>query len=169
MERRRRGRGEREPAASPRLRASLPYVFFGLGTGVLVLYAALGDVSTDEQRGAVATPAAVALTQYGPRRMAAVPLPRRSTRRTALHQRTGRLPAGLLLLGALPWTGLLLLSFGAVPGVAAVCCAAALAQTLALVACPGDPQGIGLLVYGVAAALQACLVRGLLGRATAHR
>ncbi|WP_327346362.1 hypothetical protein [Streptomyces europaeiscabiei] len=77
--------------------------------------------------------------------------------------------AGLLPLGASLWTGLLLQSFGAVPGAAAVCCAAALAQTLALTACPGDPQGIGLLVYGVAAALQACLVRGLLGRATAHR
>ncbi|MDX3689218.1 hypothetical protein PV726_02480 [Streptomyces europaeiscabiei] len=76
----------------------------------------------------------------------------------------GRL-AGLLLLGALLWTGLLLQSFGAVPGAAAVCRAAALALTV----CPGDPQGIGLLVYGVAAALQACLVRGLLGRATAHQ
>ncbi|MDX3136094.1 hypothetical protein PV367_41315 [Streptomyces europaeiscabiei] len=77
--------------------------------------------------------------------------------------------AGLLLLGASLWTGLLLQSFGAVPGAAAVCCAAALAQTLAQTVCPDDPQGIGLLVYGVAAALQACLVRGLLGRATAHR
>lgn len=77
--------------------------------------------------------------------------------------------AGLLLLGAVLWTGLLLQSFGAVPGAAAVCCATAAAQTLALATHPGDPHGIGLLVYGVAAALQVGLVCGLLGRATAHR
>jgi hypothetical protein len=67
------------------------------------------------------------------------------------------------------WTGLLLQSFGAVLGAAAVCCATALARTLALATYPGDPHGIGLLVHGVAAALQTGLVCGLLGRATAHR
>ncbi|WP_432116813.1 hypothetical protein [Streptomyces sp. bgisy032] len=77
--------------------------------------------------------------------------------------------AGLLLLGAVLWTGLLLQSFGAVTGATAVCCAAALAQTLLLVTRTGDPHASGALVYGTAAAVQAALVCTLLGRATAHR
>lgn len=67
------------------------------------------------------------------------------------------------------WTGLLLQSFGAVLGAAAVCCAAALAQTLALLTHAGDPRLVGLAVYAAAATVQVALARGLLGRATAHR
>ncbi|GGS96068.1 hypothetical protein GCM10010254_15010 [Streptomyces chromofuscus] len=77
--------------------------------------------------------------------------------------------AGLLLLGVVLWTGLLLQSFGAVLGAAAICGAAALAQTLALVTHTGAPHLAGPTVYGCAAAAQAALVCGLLGRATAHR
>ncbi|MFE1456892.1 hypothetical protein ACFW7K_18550 [Streptomyces sp. NPDC058735] len=77
-------------------------------------------------------------------------------------------PAGLLLLGVVLWTGLLLQSFGAVTGAAAVCCAAALAQTPLLTTRTGDPHLAGALVYGTAA-VQAALVCTLLGRATAHR
>ncbi|MFI1100004.1 hypothetical protein [Streptomyces melanogenes] len=46
----------------PRLAASVPYALFGLGTGVLVLYAAVGDVFADGAVAAVAAPSAVALT-----------------------------------------------------------------------------------------------------------
>jgi hypothetical protein len=77
--------------------------------------------------------------------------------------------AGLLLLGVVLWTGLLLQSFGAVTGATAVCCAAALAQTLLLVTRTGDPQLAATAVYGTAAAVQTALVCTLLGRATAHR
>ncbi|MGI5374832.1 hypothetical protein ACQEV2_11405 [Streptomyces sp. CA-251387] len=77
--------------------------------------------------------------------------------------------AGLLLLGALLWTGLLLQSFGAVLGAATVCCVAALAQTAGLVTHTGSPHEVGLIVYGAAAMIQAALVCALLGRVTAHR
>ncbi|WP_200304411.1 hypothetical protein [Streptomyces adelaidensis] len=198
------------PGGSPRLSASLPYAFCGLGTGVLVLYAALGDLIAHEGHGAVAAPAAVALTlSMGPaewllyrfrseglaglrststtgafRRAASVTLVQclagyLATLLILAHATAALWPgapdldavhlAGLLLLGAVLWTGLLLQSFGAVPGAAAVCCAAALAQTVALVTYSGDPHLTGLLVYGVAAGLQTALVCGLLGRATAHR
>ncbi|MEV6649860.1 hypothetical protein [Streptomyces sp. NPDC051219] len=61
------GRGGREGTASrvrpaPRLAASLPYGLFGLGTGVLVLHAALGEVLASGPGAAVAAPSAVALT-----------------------------------------------------------------------------------------------------------
>ncbi|MFE9413153.1 hypothetical protein ACFYN0_30830 [Streptomyces sp. NPDC006704] len=49
-------------AVSPRLTASVPYGLFGLGAGVLVLYAALGDVFRHGSTGTVAGPSAVALT-----------------------------------------------------------------------------------------------------------
>ncbi|MGW1543607.1 hypothetical protein ACWCPM_25760 [Streptomyces sp. NPDC002309] len=77
--------------------------------------------------------------------------------------------AGLLLLGVVLWTGLLLQSFGAVLGAAAVCGTAALAQTLALVTGAGPPHLVALAVYGCVAVAQAALVCTLLGRATAHR
>jgi hypothetical protein len=77
--------------------------------------------------------------------------------------------AGLLLLGVVLWTGLLLQSFGAVLSAATICCAAALAQTVALVTHAGSPHWIGLIVHGTAAAAQAALVCALLGRVTAHR
>ncbi|MBD0837160.1 hypothetical protein ICC28_00325 [Streptomyces sp. TRM68416] len=46
----------------PALTASLPYALFGLGSGVLVVHAALGDALTGAATTAVAAPAAVALT-----------------------------------------------------------------------------------------------------------
>jgi hypothetical protein len=75
--------------------------------------------------------------------------------------------ATLLLIGAVLWTGLLLQSFGAAPGAALVCCAAAVAQTLALDL--GAPPSTAVVVSGTAAALLAALVCVVLGRATAHR
>lgn len=46
----------------PRLGDSVPYGVFGLGTGLLVLYAALGEVLAGGPAEAVAAPSAVALT-----------------------------------------------------------------------------------------------------------
>ncbi|MFE6284139.1 hypothetical protein [Streptomyces sp. NPDC057877] len=74
---------------------------------------------------------------------------------------------GLLLLGVVLWTGLLLQSFGAVAGAAVVCAAAALAQTAVLTT--GAPPWTGLAVHGTAAVVLTALVCVLLGRATAHR
>lgn len=200
-----RGREEPPPArrrpttSGPRLSVSLPYALFGLGSGILVLYAALGDA-----------PAAVALTlSMGPAewllhrfrsgglaglRSSSTSKDFRSvTARTLLTCLTAYLvtllalglaiaalwphapgvagvrPAGLLLLGVVLWTGLLLQSFGAVLSAAVICCAAALAQTSALATHAGSPHWVGLTVYGTAAGVQAALVGGLLGRATAHR
>jgi hypothetical protein len=199
----------RRPAA-PRLTGSLPYALFGLATGVLVLYAALGDVLAGEATGAVAAPAAVALTlSMGPaewllyrfrsdslaglRSSGTARAFRRTTVLTVLQCLSAYLAAllalglaasalwphapvpggvrlaGLLLLGVVLWTGLLLQSFGVVTGATAVCCAAALVQTLLLVTRTGDPHVAGVVVYGTAAAVQAALVCALLGRATAHR
>ncbi|MEU9985596.1 hypothetical protein AB0E10_02125 [Streptomyces sp. NPDC048045] len=81
----------------------------------------------------------------------------------------GLRPAALLALGTVLWTGLLLQSFGAVLGAAAVCCAAALAQSLALLTHAGAPHTVALAVYAGAALAQAALVHGLLGRVSAHR
>ncbi|GAA4922688.1 hypothetical protein ACFPM3_32650 [Streptomyces coeruleoprunus] len=53
---------ERTGHAAPRLPASLPYGLFGLGTGLLVLYTAIGDVLVYGPAAAVAAPSAVALT-----------------------------------------------------------------------------------------------------------
>ncbi|MFF4584406.1 hypothetical protein [Streptomyces sp. NPDC001388] len=194
----------------PRLTGSLPYALFGLGTGALVLYAALGDVLAGEEHSGLAAPAAVALTlSMGPAewllyrfrsgslaglRSTGTPGAfRRAALRTGAECLSGYLLvllalglaatalwpdapgltgvrlAGLLLLGVVLWTGLLLQSFGAVRGTAAVCCAAALAQTVALRTHVADPHHVALTVYGTAAAVQALLVRTLLGRATAHR
>ncbi|MCX5382875.1 hypothetical protein [Streptomyces sp. NBC_00083] len=49
-------------AIQPRLTTSVPYGLFGLGAGVLVLYAALGDIFRHGSTGTVAGPSAVALT-----------------------------------------------------------------------------------------------------------
>ncbi|GAA2609731.1 hypothetical protein GCM10010304_71490 [Streptomyces roseoviolaceus] len=196
--------------AGPRLTSSLPYALFGLATGVLVLYAALGDVLAGEEHSAVAAPAAVALTlSMGPaewllyrfrgdslaglRSSGTARDFRRTTLLTVVQCLAAYLAAllvlslaasalwphspvpggvrlaGLLLLGVVLWTGLLLQSFGAVSGATAVCCAAALAQTLLLVTHTGDPHTAGLAVYGTAAVVQGALVCALLGRATAHR
>ncbi|MFH8726139.1 hypothetical protein [Streptomyces termitum] len=67
----------------------------------------------------------------------------------------------LLLVGTVLWLGLLLQSFGAVLGAAAVCLLAAAAQAL-------DPAA-GALAAGGAAAVLAVLSRVLLVRPTAHR
>ncbi|WP_405909098.1 hypothetical protein OG742_33080 [Streptomyces sp. NBC_00828] len=197
--------------AAPWLATSLPYALFGLGSGVLVLYVALGDVLAGDAHTAVAAPAAVALTlSMGPAewllfrfRSGSLAGLRssgtskdfwRTTSGTLVRCLTGYLAAlfalglatsalwphaptvtggvrlaGLLLLGVVLWTGLLLQSFGAVLGTASVCCVAALAQTVALAAHAGSPHWVGLMVNGVAAGAQTGLVCGLLGRATAHR
>ncbi|KOU59990.1 membrane protein [Streptomyces sp. MMG1533] len=201
---------EKQHTAAPRLAASLPYALFGLGSGVLVVYGALGDVLAGEEQSAIAAPAAVALTlSMGPaewllyrfrsgglaglRSSDTAKAFWRTTARTVVRCLSGYLAtllalglatsalwphaqglagirlAGLLLLGVVLWTGLLLQSFGAVTSAAAVCCAAALAQTVALVTHTGGPHQVGLIVYGTAAATQAALVCALLGRATAHR
>ncbi|MFF0061950.1 hypothetical protein ACFYRC_10420 [Streptomyces sp. NPDC005279] len=52
----------RDTRAAPRIAASLPYGLFGLGTGVLVLYTALGDVLAGGPGAVVSAPSAVALT-----------------------------------------------------------------------------------------------------------
>ncbi|MGP4051139.1 hypothetical protein [Streptomyces sp. 2A115] len=203
--------GSRPRTAGPRLAGSLPYAFFGLGSGALVVYVALGDVLADaDANAAVAAPAAVALTlSMGPaewllyrfRSGSLAGLRSSSTSRefwrttavTLVRCLSGYLAAlfllsvataalwpkapgldgvrltALLLLGTVLWTGLLLQSFGAVLSAAAVCCAAALAQTAALLADVTDPHMVGLVVYGAAAAALASLVCGQLGRATAHR
>ncbi|MFJ6831357.1 hypothetical protein [Streptomyces sp. NPDC091209] len=189
---------------------TLPYALFGLGSGVLVLHAALGDVLTGA-RTAVAAPAAVALTlSMGPaewllfrfrsgslaglRSSTSARSFRRATAGTLVRCLAGYLatllvlglgtsalwphaPAaaegvrlgGLLLLGAVMWTGLLLQSFGAVTGTAAVVCGAALAQTAALATRTGDAHWVGLIVYGAAAVAQTALLCARLGKVTAHR
>ncbi|MET9900891.1 hypothetical protein [Streptomyces sp. NPDC006446] len=197
--------------SAPRRNAgTLPYALFGLGSGVLVLYAALGDVLTGA-RTAVAAPAAVALTlSMGPaewllfrfrsgslagqRSSTSARRFRRATAGALVRCLAGYLAAllvlglgtsalwphaptaadgvrlaGLLLLGVVMWTGLLLQSFGAVTGTAAIVCAAALAQTAALATHTGDAHWVGLIVYGTAAGAQIALVCALLGKATAHR
>ncbi|WP_326788220.1 hypothetical protein [Streptomyces sp. NBC_00151] len=197
-------------SAAGRHAGTVAYALFGLGSGVLVLYAALGDVLTGA-RTAVAAPAAVALTlSMGPaewllfrfrsgslaglRSSTSVRSFRRASAGTLLRCLTGYLasllvlglgvsalwphaPAaadgvrlgGLLLLGVVMWTGLLLQSFGAVTGTAAVVCAAALVQTAALVTHTGDAHWVGLIVYGAAAGAQTLLVCARLGKVTAHR
>ncbi|GAA3849908.1 hypothetical protein GCM10023084_00240 [Streptomyces lacrimifluminis] len=193
-------RARRRPTTTgPRLAGSLPYALFGLGSGILVLYAALGGA-----------PAAVALTlSMGPaewllhrfRSDSLAGLRSTSTSKDFWRTTAATLVkclsaylaallalslavsalwphapgvggiglAGLLLLGVVLWTGLLLQSAGAVLSAAVICCVAALAQTLALATHAGDPHWVGLIVYGTAAGVQAALVSGLLGRATAHR
>ncbi|MFF9108290.1 hypothetical protein [Streptomyces sp. NPDC014805] len=200
----------RERGAPLWLTGSLPYALFGLGSGVLVLYAALGDVLAGQEHSAVAAPAAVALTlSMGPAEwllyrfrsgslagLRSTSSPRAFWRRTARtvaeclagylavllalalataalwpHSAgpTGMRLAGLLLLGVVLWTGLLLQSFGAVHSAVAVCCLAALGQSLALATHAAGPHQVGVAVYGTAAAVQAVLTCVLLGRATAHR
>ncbi|MEV6197003.1 hypothetical protein AB0M19_31920 [Streptomyces sp. NPDC051920] len=197
--------------SAPRRHAgTVAYALFGLGGGVLVLYAALGDVLTGA-RAAVAAPAAVALTlSMGPaewllfrfrsgslaglRSSTSARSFRRATAGALLRCLTGYLAAllvlglgvsalwphapaaadgvrlgGLLLLGVVMWTGLLLQSFGAVTGTAAVVCAAALVQTAALATHTGDAHWVGLIVHGAAAGAQGVLVCARLGKVTAHR
>ncbi|BBC37110.1 hypothetical protein SGFS_084040 [Streptomyces graminofaciens] len=209
--------------SGPPLIASIPYALFGLGSGVLVLYAGLEDMLSGEAHSTVAAPAAVALTlSMGPAEwllhrfrsgsltgLRASSTPRAFRHGTAvtlvqclagylaallvlahvtvtLWPHSPRLPAALgqadtavpldglrlaslLLLGVVLWTGLLLQSFGAVLSAVAVCCAAAVAQTVVLATDSAGPHRAGLIVYGTASAIQAVLVCALLGKATAHR
>ncbi|WP_189321164.1 hypothetical protein [Streptomyces flaveus] len=200
------------PGAAPWLGASLPYAFFGIGSGVLVVYVALGDVLAEGAGAdaAIAAPAAVALTlSMGPAEwllyrfrsgsLAGLRSSRtsrafwRTTAVTLVECLSGYLAAlfvlslataalwpdapglggvrltALMLLGVVLWTGLLLQSFGAVLSAAVVCCAAGLAQSVALLVDGADPHLIGLVVYATAAGVLAGLVCWLLGRATAHR
>ncbi|MFE5817919.1 hypothetical protein ACFQ6S_31490 [Streptomyces sp. NPDC056479] len=206
----RKGRGaahgtrSRSATSGPPLIGSLPHALFGLATGVLVLYTALGDSLTDDGTGLVALtlsmgPAEWLLYRFrsdslaGLRSSSTTRAFRRTTLLTVVKCLAGYLAAllalglapaalwpqgpgisgvrlaGLLLLGVVLWTGLLLQSFGAVLGATTVCCVAALAQTLALVTHTGSPHWIGPIVQGTAAVALAALVCGLLGRATAHR
>ncbi|MCC0098547.1 hypothetical protein K7B10_28020 [Streptomyces flavotricini] len=57
-----RGAEEEYGPRGPRIGDSVPYGMFGLGTGLLVLYAALGEVLAGGPAEAVAAPSAVALT-----------------------------------------------------------------------------------------------------------
>ncbi|WP_327283084.1 MULTISPECIES: hypothetical protein [unclassified Streptomyces] len=57
-----RGAEEEYGPRGPRIGDSVPYGVFGLGTGLLVLYAALGEVLAGGPAEAVAAPSAVALT-----------------------------------------------------------------------------------------------------------
>ncbi|MFD7085273.1 hypothetical protein ACFYXV_22520 [Streptomyces sp. NPDC002181] len=57
-----RGAEEDYGPRGPRIGDSVPYGMFGLGTGLLVLYAALGEVLAGGPAEAVAAPSAVALT-----------------------------------------------------------------------------------------------------------
>ncbi|MEV7723841.1 hypothetical protein AB0P15_03790 [Streptomyces sp. NPDC087917] len=57
-----RGSEEEYTRRGPRIGDSVPYGVFGLGTGLLVLYAALGEVLAGGPAEAVAAPSAVALT-----------------------------------------------------------------------------------------------------------
>nr|WP_203730261.1 hypothetical protein [Streptomyces sp. SID12501] len=193
-------RGRRRPTTTgPRLTGSLPYALFGLGNGVLVLYAALGGASSAVALTLSMGPAEWFLHRFrsgglaGLRSSSTARDFRRTTALTLVKCLTAYLVtllalslataalwphapgvagvrlAGLLLLGVVMWTGLLLQSFGAVLGAAVTCCVAAFAQTLALATHVGSPQWVGLTVYGTAAGVQAALVGVLLGRATAHR
>ncbi|MEW2168235.1 hypothetical protein AB0912_35375 [Streptomyces sp. NPDC007084] len=206
-----RFRLRRSTSTSRRAAGTLSYALFGLGSGVLVLYAGLGDTLAGGPSATVAAPAAVALTlSMGPaewllhrfrggtlaglRAGGSVRAFRRITGgvlvrclaaylaallaltlgTSALWPHPGAAPdavrlAGLLLLGVVLWTGLLLQSFGAVTGTAVVACAAALAQTIALATHSGTPNRTALLVYGTAAIAQTTLACTRLRRATAHR
>ncbi|UNO42497.1 hypothetical protein [Streptomyces sp. MST-110588] len=76
---------------------------------------------------------------------------------------------GLLLLGTVLWTALLLQAFGAVAVSAVVCGAAAVTQTVVLLTGPLSPVLTQLIVCGGAALVLSALGSALLGRATAHR
>ncbi|MFJ6630200.1 hypothetical protein ACIQMR_02170 [Streptomyces sp. NPDC091376] len=78
------------------------------------------------------------------------------------HGPGGAAIAGMLLLGVVLWTALLLQAFGAVTSAAVVCCAAALGTVLV----PGADL---LFVPAAAAVVLVGLVCALLGRITAHR
>jgi hypothetical protein len=178
----------RQSTMGPPLFSSLPYALFGLGTGVLVLYAALDNALAAVALTLSMGPAEWLLHRFRSGSLAGLrntSTPRAFWRTTAttlaecltvylvtllvLGLAMSALSPGLLVLGVVLWTGLLLQSFGAILSATAVCCAAALTQTLALLTHTGNPHWVALIVHGTAAAAQAALVCALLGRATAHR
>ncbi|MFG2333731.1 hypothetical protein ACGFMM_29535 [Streptomyces sp. NPDC048604] len=129
--------------AGPPLAASLPYGLFGLGTGMLVLYAAVGDVlASDGPADVVAAPSAVALTlSMGPAEW-------------LLHRFRGESSAGLRLTTtarAFRRTAAVTLALCLV-GYLAVLLALALAGTLAWPGAGPPDAGrlLGLLLVGVA-------------------
>lgn len=173
---------------APRLSASFPYALFGLGTGTLVLHAAL-----ENPLAAVALTLSMGPAEYLLHRFrSGTHTGLRTTRTPKAFWRTTTatltecliaylvvlltlgvttgvpLPA-LLLLGVVLWTGLLLQSFGAILTATTICCAAALTQTLALLTRTGAPHWIAPTVHATAAVVQVAVVCALLGRATAHR
>ncbi|MET9969719.1 hypothetical protein ABZZ80_28295, partial [Streptomyces sp. NPDC006356] len=181
----------RQSTMDPPLLGSFPHALFGLATGTLVLHTALEDAPAAVALTLSMGPAEWLLYRFRSRGLAGLRSNgtarafRRTTARTvgeclaaylaallALTLTTGITGthlAGLLLLGVVLWTGLLLQSFGAVLGTTTICCVAALAQTAALVTHTGSPHWVGLIVHATAAVAQVTLVCCLLGRVTAHR
>ncbi|MGW3647393.1 hypothetical protein [Streptomyces sp. NPDC000878] len=185
----------RPTTKGPQLAASLPYALFGLSTGILVLYSLDDALALTLSMG----PAEYLLHRFRSNTLTALRSTttpktfRHTTTLTLIKYLTTYLTTlltlslttstlwptspgtqgirltGLLLLGVVLWTSLLLQSVGAVLHAAATCCAAALAQTLALATHAGSPHWVALTVYGTAAGVQTVLVGVLLGRATAHR
>ncbi|MFF2568235.1 hypothetical protein [Streptomyces sp. NPDC058084] len=180
--RRARGRG------GPPFARSLPYGLFGLGSGLLVLYAGADAVIAlslsmgpaewllHRFRGASLTRLRLLTTAYEFRRAVTGMLARclggylallsvLTVTAALLWPGAAVVSAGrvgsLLLVGAVLWLGLLLQAFGAVSSAAAVCLPAAAAQALAPAA--------GTVAAGVAAAVLCVLTRVLLVRPTAHR
>ncbi|MFE6618322.1 hypothetical protein [Streptomyces sp. NPDC057740] len=181
----------RQTTTGPPLPGSLPYAVFGLATGTLVLHAALEDALAAVALTLSMGPAEWLLYRFrsasltGLRSSGTPRAFRHTTARTLTECLaayltallaltlptgiTGMHLAGLLLLGVVLWTGLLLQSFGAVLGTTTICCVAALAQTVALVTHTGSPHWIALTVHASAGVAQTVLVCALLGRVTAHR
>ncbi|MFG3344957.1 hypothetical protein ACGF1Z_07805 [Streptomyces sp. NPDC048018] len=171
----------------PPFARSLPYGLFGLGSGLLMLYAGADAVIAlslsmgpaewllHRFRGASLTRLRL-LTTAGEFRRAVTGMLARClggylallsvlTVAAALLWPGAAVSAGrvgsLLLVGAVLWLGLLLQAFGAVSSAAAVCLPAAAAQAAAPAAGP--------VAAGVAAAVLCVLTCVLLVRPTAHR
>ncbi|GAA3396423.1 hypothetical protein [Streptomyces roseoviridis] len=174
--------------AGPPLAASLPYGLFGLGSGLLVLYAGADAVIAltlsmgpaewllHRFRGTALARLRLLTTARAFRRAVTATLARclvgylavlfvLSVTAALLWPGAAAVSAprtgSLLLVGAVLWLGLLLQAFGAVAGAAAVCLLAATAQALAPAA--------GTVAAGAAATVLGVLTCALLVRPTAHR
>ncbi|MER8043188.1 hypothetical protein [Streptomyces sp. NPDC094032] len=183
--------GEQPPRTrgGPPFAASLPYGLFGLGSGLLVLYAGADAVVAltlsmgpaewllHRFRGASLTRLRLLTTAYEFRRAVTGMLARSlgaylgvlaalTLTAAALWPGTAALAPGrigsLLLVGAVLWLGLLLQAFGGVSSAAAVCLLAAGAQTLM-------PPAAAPVAAGAAAAVLCVLTGVLLARPTTHR
>lgn len=172
----------------PPFAASLPYGLFGLGSGLLVLYAGADAVIAltlsmgpaewllHRFRGASLTRLRLLRTASAFRRavtgmlarclgaylgvLAALTVAAAALWPGAAAAAPGRV-GSLLLVGAVLWLGLLLQAFGAVSSAAVVCLLAAGAQTL--VPAAGPPAA------GAAAVVLCVLTHVLLARPTTHR